>query len=222
MIDMTKAIEPKSDQLNFDDLIGGRTLTIKITEVKVSLSGEQRVSINFEGDNGKPYKPCKSMCRVLVNSWGNDSSKYVGKSLTLFGDPTVTWAGVNVGGIRISHMSHINESITMALTSSKSKRKPFTVKPLKVEQAKPAKPADPELIKKGNKASDGGVESYIKWKDSLNGEQKEQIRPHHKEWARNARAVSEKLAETVDGDGVITEPSEDETFPGDIPMPEGE
>lgn len=129
MSDMRQAIIPKSDQLNADDLIAG-PMTIKITEVVVRGGQEQPVSIHYEGDNGKPYKSCKSMNRVLVAAWGPDSSKYVGRSLTLYRDPGVKWGGMEVGGIRISHMSDIDSPLTMALTVTRANKKPFTVKPL--------------------------------------------------------------------------------------------
>ena len=70
------------------------------------------------------------MCRVLVAIWGDKGSAYVGKRLTLYGDPEVTFGGVKVGGIRISHMSHITEPHVLALTNKKGSRKPFTVRPL--------------------------------------------------------------------------------------------
>ena len=63
---MLESIAPKSNQLNADDLIGGRSITIKITKVS-GVAGEQPICINYEGDNGKPYYPCKSMRRVLVH-----------------------------------------------------------------------------------------------------------------------------------------------------------
>ena len=129
MSDMRETIIPKSDQLNADDLIG-RELTIKITGVDIKGGQEQPVSIHFEGDGGKPYKACKSMCRVMVSAWGPDSKKYVGRSLTLYRDPKVKWGGMEVGGIRISHMSDIEAPLTMALTQTRANRKPFTVKPL--------------------------------------------------------------------------------------------
>lgn len=131
MSDMKPVIVPKSDQLNADDLIAGE-MTVRITEVDIKGGQEQPVAIHFEGDNGKPYKPCKSMCRVMVQAWGPDSSQYVGRSMTLFRDPHVKWAGMEVGGIRISHMSHIDNTLTMALTATKQSRKPFTVHPLTV------------------------------------------------------------------------------------------
>lgn len=129
MSDMRQAIIPKSDQLNADDLIAGE-MTIKITGVTVKGGQEQPVSIHFEGDNGKPYKACKSMCRVMVAAWGPDSSKYVGRSMTIYRDPKVKWAGMEVGGIRISHMSDIPGEQVMALTVTRGSKKPYTVKPL--------------------------------------------------------------------------------------------
>lgn len=134
MIDMANTIIPKSDQQNADDYISGPR-TITITKVSANEgSAEQPISVYFEGDNGKPWKPCKSSRRVLVTVWGRDAANYVGRQLTLYRDPSVTWAGLAVGGIRISHMSNIDEPVTMALTASKQVRKPFTVRPLEVER----------------------------------------------------------------------------------------
>lgn len=131
MNDMKATIIPKSDQLNADDLLSG-PITIKITDVKIKAGQEQPVAIHYDGDNGKPYKACKSMCRVMVSAWGADASKYIGRSLTLYCDPKVKWGGMEVGGIRISHMSDIDSSMTMALTVTRANKKPFTVKPLNI------------------------------------------------------------------------------------------
>lgn len=135
MNDLRTTIIPKSDQINSDDLIG-RSMTIKITGVSLKVD-EQPVSINFEGDNGKPFKPGKSMRRVLVNAWGPDGNQYVGRSMTLYRDDKVQFGGLAVGGIRISHMSHIDKPVTMALTVTRANKKPFTVQPLKEAPAAP-------------------------------------------------------------------------------------
>lgn len=136
MNDMTSAIVPKSDQINADDLISGPR-TIRIEAVNISPGADQPVSIRFEGEAGKVWRPCKSMSRVLVSAWGADAKAYVGRSVTLYRDPTVKWGGMQVGGIRISHMSDIDRQMTMALTETKGKRAPFVVKPLQA-------PAPPE------------------------------------------------------------------------------
>lgn len=129
MTDLSTTIAPKSDQLNCDDLIAGPR-TVRVTKVEGGGTREQPISIFFEGDNGKPYKPCLSMRRVLVQLWGKDGSAYVGRSMTLYRDPAVQFGGLAVGGIRISHLSHIDAPVTMALTATRATRKPFTVKPL--------------------------------------------------------------------------------------------
>ena len=133
MTDLSATVIPKSDQLNADSLISG-PVTIKITKVLVDATLPQPVVINFDGDAGRPYKPCKSMRRVMCKVWGNESANYVGRSMTLFCDPEVSFGGMAVGGIRISHMSHIERDVTMALTASQKTRKPYTVKRLVVEQ----------------------------------------------------------------------------------------
>lgn len=138
-VDIRAAAAPKSDQLNADDVIGG-SMTVTVTSVKAG-DKEQPIVIHYEGENGRPYKPCKSMIRALMASWGDKGADWVGKSMTLFNDPTVTWAGVQVGGIRISHVSHIKASIAMSLTASKGKRKPYRVDPLVIAE-KPAYPED--------------------------------------------------------------------------------
>lgn len=144
MKDMRATIVPKSDQLNADDLLIS-PITIKITNVEIRDSKEQPVSIFFEGDKGKPYKPGKSMCRVMVVVWGADASKYIGQSMTLYRKETVKWGGLEVGGIRISHMTGIEDTMTIVLTESKGSKKPHVVKPLKTESAPQPRQPDASL-----------------------------------------------------------------------------
>lgn len=127
-MDLTKTTEPKSDQQNFDDYVAGPK-TVTVHEVK-SGTPDQPVEIHLDEFPGRPFKPSKSMRRVLVYAWGPDSSVYVGRRLTLFGDPTVKFGGQAVGGIRISHLSHIPGTLTVALTVTRGKREPFIVQPL--------------------------------------------------------------------------------------------
>lgn len=130
MTDLRPTIIPKSDQLNADDLIG-QTRTITVTKVSLCGEADQPIAVHFEGDNGKPYKPCKSMRRVMVQLWGPDGNAFVGRSMTLYRDEKVQFGGQAVGGIRISHMSHIDREHTLALTATRANRKPFTVRPLR-------------------------------------------------------------------------------------------
>ena len=139
MLDMTQFTVPKSDQLNADDLIGGPR-TITISRVRASESTpDQPVEIHIEGSD-KPYKPCKSMRRVMIALWGIDAMQYVGRSMTLYRDPEVQFGGMKVGGIRIGEMSHIEKDAQLVLTASKTKRAPYMVKKMKAQAPAPAQP----------------------------------------------------------------------------------
>lgn len=141
MADISAIIAPKSDQLNADDLAAGER-TIHIRGVEVSGAGrEQPISVFYEGDGGKPWKPCKTMARLLANLWQSpDTSKWVGRSVTLYRDPDVTWAGAKIGGIRVRAVSHIDAPRQVAITESKTKRKLATISIIKAEVREIPKP----------------------------------------------------------------------------------
>ncbi len=128
MVDMSRFVEAKSDQLNSDDLLGAPR-TITITRV-VGNDGDQPVSIFYQGDNGKPFKPCKTIRRVLLAVWGRYAQDYVGRSMTLYRDDSVTFGGLDVGGIRISHMSHLEKETIVVVMKSKGKKAGVKVYPL--------------------------------------------------------------------------------------------
>jgi hypothetical protein len=69
----------------------------------------------------------------MIAVWGDNGSDWVGRSMSLYCDPTVRFGGVALGGIRISHMSHIERDHTLMLTTTRGKRAGFTVKPLAVK-----------------------------------------------------------------------------------------
>lgn len=167
MTDVTNlrsTIEPKSDQLNAEDLMGV-TRTITVTGVKAG-TPDQPITINYEGDNGRPYKPCKSMRRVLIYLWGDDGRKWSGQSMTLYCDPEVKFGGVKVGGIRISHMTGIDKPVDVALTVTRGKRAPYNIQPLKMQQQAPAMyPA--EKFEKGKEAMRKAVQEDGKTPDQV-------------------------------------------------------
>jgi hypothetical protein len=125
---MSQVIIPRSDQLNAEDFLAGpRTYTIEA--VAIQPGTEQPVNIRLAGET-RAWRPCKSMSRVLVSAWGPDANAYTGRSVTLYNDPKVKWGGMEVGGIRISHMSHIERDMLLQLTATKGKRAPHVVKVL--------------------------------------------------------------------------------------------
>ncbi len=127
---IAKTIIPKSDQLNAEDLLNG-PITVKVIDVKQG-AADQPVIIVIDG-NRQPYKPCKTMRKVLVNLWSDRASSWIGRRMTLFADPNVKWGGVAVGGIRISHMSDIKEKTVLMLSETRGKRAPVTILPLGAE-----------------------------------------------------------------------------------------
>ena len=131
-MDLTNTIVPKSDQINADDLITGpRTFTV--TEVRVKSTTEQPVDILLAESPGKPFRPSKTVLRILVTAWGKEGDDYIGRRMTLYRDPEVKWAGQEVGGIRVSALSHITKPIKLALTETRGKKVTHIVQPLKDE-----------------------------------------------------------------------------------------
>lgn len=117
-LDISDTLAARSDQLNADDLIGGPA-TVQITGVD-KVSGDQPVAVHVTGY--KPWKPCKTMRRLLVHAWGPDAAKWQGKWLTIYRDAEVVFGGSAVGGVRISHLSDIASAINVNLTSTKGKK----------------------------------------------------------------------------------------------------
>ena len=122
-------IAPKSDQLNADDLFA-TTKIIKVTAVKRGSSADQPVSIEYEGMTGNPFKPCKSMRRVLIAAWGENGHGWVGRSMNLFCDPEVKFGGVKIGGIRISHLSDIDKDLKVLISTARGKRSEYGISKL--------------------------------------------------------------------------------------------
>jgi hypothetical protein len=131
---LLKSVEPKSDQLNADDLVGG-PVTVRVKDVKRGKTPEQPVWLELDGYDGRPYKPCKSMRRVLIQLWGDSPAKWAGRSMTLFCDPSVSFGGMRVGGIRISHLSDIEHEVTLLLTTTRGKRGECKIAPLVVKSS---------------------------------------------------------------------------------------
>ena len=123
--DITVTVTPKSDQLNADDLIEPRILTV--TGLEWSGNDDQPIWINYEGGEGRPYKPCKSMRRVLIKLWGKDATKWAGRQMEVYCDPRVRFGGSEVGGIRISRVSDIERDTVVTLTITRAKRAPYKI-----------------------------------------------------------------------------------------------
>ncbi|MBN9739532.1 hypothetical protein DMP23_46705 [Amycolatopsis sp. A1MSW2902] len=165
-MDLSDTIAPTSDQLDAVDLLGGpRTFTV---ERVTAGNDEQPVNIKF-AEFPRVWRPGKSMRRVLVACWGPDAATYVGRRVTLYCDTSVRFGGQEVGGTRISHLSHLDKRRQVPLLVSRGKSAVFVVQPL-VETAESRiaefkrewKTADPErrkVIEAEVAALTGGTES---------------------------------------------------------------
>jgi len=214
-VDLSETIIPKSDQLNADDLIAG-PLDITITDVTKG-SREQPAIIHYiahatEGRGGndsaqsmeagtarRPYKPCKSMRRVLVGMWGRDGKAYVGKTIRLFRDDSVKFGGEVVGGIRISHASHIDAAFPILLTTTRAKRTQYTVHPLPRQAAQSAtlSVADDRLQylrEQAEECATTGTEALREFWRKLNAAERAALTPElekWKQWAADADAADD-------------------------------
>ena len=125
-------IQPKSDQLNFDDFASGPR-TVRVVGAAKG-SAEQpvilRVTDAKTGEKLRDFKPCKSVRRVLVQLWGTSGKAWMGKLATLHGDPNVMFGGKQVGGIRVSAVSGISEDAHVLLATTKGKRSNTVIKPI--------------------------------------------------------------------------------------------
>jgi hypothetical protein len=167
MNDFAAALAPKSDQINALDLIAG-DMTITITGVKIMPGTEQPVSISFQG-SAKVWRTCKTTGRILMEAWGDDTSVYPGRSVQLYLDPKVKWGGLEVGGIRIRALSHIENDMRTITAESKQVRRPVTIKKLVAAKAPDpvAPPTDyPALAKV---AARRGKEAFVQWWNSPDG-----------------------------------------------------
>ena len=138
MVDIAKAIEPRSDQQNYDDYVAGpRTVTV----TEVDRDKEQRVSIHLAEYPGRPFKPSKTNLRLIAQAWGTEAAAWTGRRMTLAGDPTVKFGGQQVGGIRVVALSGIDKPFTAALTATRGKRATYKVDALPDQPAPPPIPS---------------------------------------------------------------------------------
>lgn len=125
---LLRALAPSSQQLNAEDLISGpKVFTIKAVKIDAD-APQQRITIQLEG-GFRPFKPCKTMGRILLSAWGLESN-WIGRSMRLYRDPSITFGKETPGGIRISHLSHITRPLVEQLTVKKGSRAPIRVEPL--------------------------------------------------------------------------------------------
>ena len=179
-VDIRAATKPKSDQLNYETfLTGPQTFTVsKVTPG----DRDHPVFIHMNECPATPYKPSKGMLKCIAqpDGWGDKSSQWVGKSITLYGDPTVIYGGVEVGGIKVAALSDINGDYETLISARRGIRKPHLIKKLEIAYYDPAKfdanlPAWIAAIA-GGKATADAIIAKVEQSGKLTDEQKDKIR----------------------------------------------
>ena len=138
-INIEESLAANSDQLNASDLARPRTITI--TAVSWTDSTHKKLDVWFDGDGGKPWRPCLTMRRLLAKLWGVMTADWVGKSVTIYSDEAVRYMEKQTGGIRVSHASDIGKEESVFLPAKRGKYEKYTVQPLRTPKRTP--PADP-------------------------------------------------------------------------------
>ena len=179
-VDIRAATKPKSDQLNYETfLTGPQTFTVsKVTPG----DRDHPVFIHMNECPATPYKPSKGMLKCIAqpDGWGDKSSQWVGKSITLYGDPTVIYGGVEVGGIKVAAISDINGDYETLISARRGVRKPHLIKKIVIQMYDDQKfvanlPAWLKLIADG-KATTDQIIARVEQSGALTEEQKNAIK----------------------------------------------
>lgn len=156
-------IKKNTDQLNYEDFLGGVTRIVTIAKVEKGRK-EAQYDIAIEEDD-RYWRPPATILKLLKLAYGEEAANWVGKRAMLYGDPDVKMKGVKVGGIRVSHLSHLDGPLTAPLTVTRGQTAVFTIQPL-VETARKSTPKAPTLkarLTAGMKAR--GITERADWDD---------------------------------------------------------
>lgn len=185
-IDLGPLIKAKSDQLNALDIVG--EMTLKITGASVVEDSDQPLLIDYEGGKGRPWKPSKGMRSVLAQCWGKRVNMD-GRRVVVVCDPSVTWAGQEVGGIRIVAVSDIKKDKTTKLRLNKHKVIPYKVRALP-DVSDPT--IDAAALKAAGEVSAGnGPDAYKEWYMSLTNDERAAVAGVHEELKAKSQEVDD-------------------------------
>lgn len=159
-------IAAKSDQLNADDLVGG-PLVATITRVT---RGQPDQPWNVHLDRWPhPWRPSKGQRRLIVELFGPQSQAWIGRTIRLYREPSVTWGGQAVGGIRLSGASGLDAPRTCLVTVARGKKAPQLVEP--IDAPRPATKRGLTLEAVTARLRDRGLwdAAVERWGDGLDG-----------------------------------------------------
>ena len=128
MVDITPALQAKSDQLNAEDLITG-PITVHVTGGY--LAEGNRLVVELAEYPQRPWLASRGMAKFIGAIWGTETDEWAkNAAITLFRNPEVVYGGKAVGGIQIQAISGISKPYTGPLRKSRDKSVPFTIQPL--------------------------------------------------------------------------------------------
>ena len=126
-MDITDTLAPTSDQLDAVDLLGGPRI---FTVASVTRNNDEQPLNVHLAEFPRVWRPSKGMRRVLAACWGAQAAEWAGRRVELYCDPAVIFGKEQVGGTRISRLSHIDGPRSIPLLVSRGKSKVFVVQPL--------------------------------------------------------------------------------------------
>ena len=129
MLDVTELAAPKTDQLNADHLIPGPLQGVIVSVRKTRANDKDCIEVGLSSFR-LPWRPCKTMVRLLMDVWGPDAEAWIGRGVKLYRDAEVRFGTDTVGGIRIGGLSHVRGSFTAKVKTSKQNQKPYQIEKL--------------------------------------------------------------------------------------------
>jgi hypothetical protein len=87
---------------DLDDPIGGEVLTIrKITEELVGSDQQSKWALHWREKDYQPMLLNKTNLRLLSAVLGDDTDDWIGKEIEVYHDPSISYGGQLVGGLRV-------------------------------------------------------------------------------------------------------------------------
>lgn len=119
--------EPRSDQWNADDFHGG-SRTFTVADVRPG-TAEQKYDIALEGEE-RVWRPPLTVLRILIAAWGDEAAVWKGRRATLYRDDSIRFGRETLGGIRVSHLSHLEKPLEVRVADKRGSRKDHVIQPL--------------------------------------------------------------------------------------------
>lgn len=128
-MNISDTLAPNSTRVNADDLIT-RPVVVTIQAVRRTEDAKAPLAIDLAEFPGRAWMPPVTVRRILAAVWGDETDVWIGRRVRLFNDERVAYGGKQTGGVRISHMSHMDEVKNLMLTATRGKKQSHRIEPL--------------------------------------------------------------------------------------------